>query len=160
MRRCWRRWSRSLRRPDRAFARHRVAALGGYDTTAMGRVLAEMSVGQGRPSQFTIGSSQSKSESCTGPFINGFTEAMRLVFSGDPGIGGDRRAVAPRLRHRAVRNQHNHWDPARRSAGAGRGFHGKQPVVATVYTGMAFPPVVVGLFVYLLLSRAAACWAA
>jgi tungstate transport system permease protein len=32
-------------------------------------------------------------------------------------------------------------------------FRGKQPVVAAIYTGMAFPPVVVGLFVYLLLSR-------
>lgn len=32
-------------------------------------------------------------------------------------------------------------------------FRGRQLVTATLYTGMAFPPVVVGLFVYLLLSR-------
>ncbi len=32
-------------------------------------------------------------------------------------------------------------------------FWGRRLAVATVYTGMAFPPVVVGLFVYLLLSR-------
>lgn len=32
-------------------------------------------------------------------------------------------------------------------------FPGRQIAVATVYTGMAFPPVVIGLFVYILLSR-------
>jgi tungstate transport system permease protein len=32
-------------------------------------------------------------------------------------------------------------------------FIGRRTVVALVYTGMGFPPVVVGLFVYLLLSR-------
>ncbi len=32
-------------------------------------------------------------------------------------------------------------------------FRGRRLAVALVYTGMAFPPVVVGLFVYLLLSR-------
>ena len=32
-------------------------------------------------------------------------------------------------------------------------FAGKRLVVALLYTGMGFPPVVVGLFVYLLLSR-------
>ncbi len=36
--------------------------------------------------------------------------------------------------------------------GLGR-FRGKQAVRAIVYTGMGLPPVVVGLFVYLLLSR-------
>lgn len=34
-----------------------------------------------------------------------------------------------------------------------RRFRGRRLAVATVYTGMAFPPVVIGLFVYLLLSR-------
>lgn len=34
-----------------------------------------------------------------------------------------------------------------------RRFTGRKPVVALLYTGMGFPPVVVGLFVYLLLSR-------
>jgi tungstate transport system permease protein len=32
-------------------------------------------------------------------------------------------------------------------------FRGRRLAVALVYTGMAFPPVVIGLFVYLLLSR-------
>jgi tungstate transport system permease protein len=32
-------------------------------------------------------------------------------------------------------------------------FRGRQILVAIVYTGMAFPPVVIGLFVYLMLSR-------
>lgn len=32
-------------------------------------------------------------------------------------------------------------------------FYGRPLAVALVYTGMAFPPVVIGLFVYLLLSR-------
>ena len=34
-----------------------------------------------------------------------------------------------------------------------RRFRGRRLAVASVYTGMAFPPVVIGLFVYLLLSR-------
>lgn len=34
-----------------------------------------------------------------------------------------------------------------------RRFSGRRLAVAAVYTGMAFPPVVIGLFVYLLLSR-------
>lgn len=34
-----------------------------------------------------------------------------------------------------------------------RRFRGRRLAVAAVYTGMAFPPVVIGLFVYLLLSR-------
>lgn len=34
-----------------------------------------------------------------------------------------------------------------------RAFPGRSAAVALVYTGMGFPPVVVGLFVYLLLSR-------
>lgn len=41
-------------------------------------------------------------------------------------------------------------------AGAGLGlarFRGRRLLVALIYTGMAFPPVVVGLFVYLMLSR-------
>ena len=36
--------------------------------------------------------------------------------------------------------------------GLGR-FPGRQLMVAFMYTGMGFPPVVIGLFVYLLLSR-------
>jgi tungstate transport system permease protein len=35
-----------------------------------------------------------------------------------------------------------------------RAFRGRQLAIALVYTGMGFPPVVIGLFVYLLLSRA------
>jgi len=34
-----------------------------------------------------------------------------------------------------------------------RRFPGRRLLVATLYTGMGFPPVVIGLFVYLLLSR-------
>lgn len=34
-----------------------------------------------------------------------------------------------------------------------RRFPGRRAVMALLYTGMAFPPVVIGLFVYLLLSR-------
>ena len=37
--------------------------------------------------------------------------------------------------------------------GLGR-FAGKRLIVALMYTGMGFPPVVVGLFVYMMLSRA------
>lgn len=41
-------------------------------------------------------------------------------------------------------------------AGVGLGlarFPGRRLVISIIYTGMAFPPVVVGLFVYLMLSR-------
>ncbi len=34
-----------------------------------------------------------------------------------------------------------------------RSFHGRELVATVIYTGMGLPPVVVGLFVYLLLSR-------
>ena len=34
-----------------------------------------------------------------------------------------------------------------------RRFHGRRLAVTLLYTGMGFPPVVVGLFVYLMLSR-------
>ena len=33
-------------------------------------------------------------------------------------------------------------------------FHGRRLLIILMYTGMGFPPVVVGLFVYLMLSRA------
>ena len=32
-------------------------------------------------------------------------------------------------------------------------FHGRRLVAAILYSGMGFPPVVIGLFVYILLSR-------
>jgi tungstate transport system permease protein len=32
-------------------------------------------------------------------------------------------------------------------------FHGRRLLIALLYTGMGFPPVVIGLFVYLMLSR-------
>lgn len=35
-----------------------------------------------------------------------------------------------------------------------RSFPGRRLVIALIYTGMGFPPVVIGLLVYLLLSRA------
>ena len=95
--------------------------------------------------------SQSRSESCISPFINGFTEAIRLVFSGDSQLA-EIVGLSLRVSGIALLISTIIGIPLGAALGLTR-FRGKPMVVATVYTGMAFPPVVVGLFVYLLLSR-------
>ncbi|OGO13087.1 MAG: tungstate transporter permease [Chloroflexi bacterium RBG_13_68_17] len=85
-------------------------------------------------------------------FVEALLGAVRLLLAGDPalwdvigmtvGVSGSALAISTLL---GV------------PAGAGLGltrFPGKRLATALVYTGMGLPPVVVGLAVYLLLSRA------
>ena len=83
--------------------------------------------------------------------MNGFLEAIRLVFSGDPQLA-EIVGLSLRVSGIALLISTVIGIPLGAALGLTR-FRGKQGVVATVYTGMAFPPVVIGLVVYLLLSR-------
>lgn len=78
-------------------------------------------------------------------------EAFRLIFGGD---GGLLEIVALSLRVSGIALLFSTLVgiPLGAALGLGR-FFGRRLLVALMYTGMGFPPVVVGLFVYLLLSR-------
>ena len=78
-------------------------------------------------------------------------EALRLIFTGDPTLG---QIVSLSLRVSGVALLISTLlgIPAGVSLGLAR-FPGRRLVISVIYTGMAFPPVVVGLFVYLVLSR-------
>ena len=76
---------------------------------------------------------------------------MRLVFSGDPELA-EIVGLSLRVSGIALLISTVIGIPLGAVLGLNR-FRGKHGVVAVVYTGMAFPPVVVGLVVYLLLSR-------
>ena len=84
-------------------------------------------------------------------FLNGLRQALALIFSMDPNlleivrlsllVSGAAMLIAAFL-----------GLPAGLLLGL-KDFPGKRVVVAIVYTGMGLPPVVVGLTIYLLLSR-------
>ncbi len=84
-------------------------------------------------------------------FLNGLRQALALIFSMDPNlleivrlsllVSGAAMFIAALL-----------GLPAGLLLGL-KDFPGKRVVVAVVYTGMGLPPVVVGLTIYLLLSR-------
>ncbi len=84
-------------------------------------------------------------------FLNGLRQALALIFSMDPNlleivrlsllVSGAAMLIAAFL-----------GLPAGLLLGL-KDFPGKRVVVAVVYTGMGLPPVVVGLTIYLLLSR-------
>ena len=78
-------------------------------------------------------------------------EALRLILTGDPALT---QVVLLSLRVSGVALVISTLTgiPAGVGLGLAR-FTGRRLVIALVYTGMGFPPVVVGLFVYLLLSR-------
>jgi tungstate transport system permease protein len=86
-----------------------------------------------------------------GGVFEGLREALRLIVNGDEalleivwlslGVSGIALVISSLL-----------GVPAGAALALAR-FAGRRLAVALVYTGMAFPPVVVGLFVYLLLSR-------
>jgi tungstate transport system permease protein len=84
-------------------------------------------------------------------FLNGLAEALRLIASGDPALL-EIVALSLRVSGVALLVSAVLGIPFGAWLGLAR-FHGRRLVVALVYTGMAFPPVVVGLFVYLFLSR-------
>ncbi len=84
-------------------------------------------------------------------FIDALEEAFRLLFSGDPYLW----AVAVRsltVSGSAVILGLMVGIPVGTWLGLAR-FRGRGLAIAIVNTGLAFPPVVVGLFVYMLLSR-------
>jgi tungstate transport system permease protein len=78
-------------------------------------------------------------------------EAFRLILTGDPTLS---HIVWLSLRVSGVALLLSTLlgIPAGVGLGLAR-FPGRRVVIAAIYTGMAFPPVVIGLFVYLLLSR-------
>ena len=83
--------------------------------------------------------------------IHGILDGLRLLFTGDPAlwaiIGVSARVSGVALAISAVIGL-----PAGSFLGLVR-FPGKRMIQALVYTGMGLPPVVVGLLLYLLLSR-------
>jgi tungstate transport system permease protein len=78
-------------------------------------------------------------------------EAFRLVFGGDSGLF-EIVALSLQVSGLALALSTLIGIPLGAALGLGR-FLGRRALVALMYTGMGFPPVVVGLFVYLLLSR-------
>ena len=84
-------------------------------------------------------------------FSSALSKAVRLIFSGDPAlweivglsllVSGSALLIAALVGIPA-----GAWLGLRR-------FRGQRWITASIYTGMGFPPVVVGLVVYLLLSR-------
>ncbi len=83
--------------------------------------------------------------------IDGFVQAFRLIFSFDPALG---EIVLLSLRVSGVALLLSSLAGIPVGAFLGlRTFRGRRLAVLLLYTGMAFPPVVIGLFVYLFLSR-------
>ncbi|MBN1954357.1 MAG: ABC transporter permease [Anaerolineae bacterium] len=83
--------------------------------------------------------------------IQGFIEAVRLIASGDPGLVAI-IVLSLRVSGIALLFSTMAGIPVGSLLGLSR-FPGRKLVIALLYTGMGFPPVVVGLFVYLALSR-------
>lgn len=83
--------------------------------------------------------------------VAGLQEAVRLLLSLDPNLLGI-ASLSLQVSGLALLISTILGIPLGAWLGLGR-FLGRRLAVAFVYTGMGFPPVVVGLFVYLLLSR-------
>lgn len=82
---------------------------------------------------------------------HGLIEAVRLIISGDPALF-EIVALSLRVSGAALLFSALIGIPLGALLGLSR-FVGRRLVIALLYTGMGFPPVVVGLFVYLLLSH-------
>lgn len=83
--------------------------------------------------------------------VNGFAQAIRLIFSLDPALG-EIVWLSLGVSGLALVISSLVGIPVGALLGLRR-FRGRQVAVVLLYTGMAFPPVVIGLFVYLFLSR-------
>lgn len=83
--------------------------------------------------------------------VAGLQQAVRLLLSLDPELRGI-ASLSLQVSGLALLISTILGIPLGAWLGLGR-FLGRRLAVAFVYTGMGFPPVVVGLFVYLLLSR-------
>jgi tungstate transport system permease protein len=86
-----------------------------------------------------------------GDILSGFVEAIRLILAGDPTL---MQVIVLSLQVSGVALLFSALVGIPIGAYLGlRQFPGRWLVMALIYTGMGFPPVVVGLFVYLFLSR-------
>lgn len=83
--------------------------------------------------------------------LRGVSEAFRLIITLDPALLEIVR-LSLRVSGIALLISTLVGIPIGAWMGLGR-FSGRRLVIALLYTGMGFPPVVVGLFVYLMLSR-------
>ncbi len=86
-----------------------------------------------------------------GEIGQGFFQALRLIFTGDPQL---LQIVLLSLQVSGIALAFSAviGIPLGSWLGLTR-FAGRRLIIALLYTGMGFPPVVVGLFVYLMLSR-------
>lgn len=83
--------------------------------------------------------------------LNGILQAMHLILNGEPETW---RIILLSLRVTGVALFFSALVGIPLGAWLGLySFSGKGLVIALIYTGMGFPPVVIGLFVYLMLSR-------
>jgi tungstate transport system permease protein len=83
--------------------------------------------------------------------ISGITEAFRLIATLDPALL-EIVTLSLRVSGIALLFSTLIGIPLGAAMGLNR-FPGRRLIIALLYTGMGFPPVVVGLFVYLMLSR-------
>jgi tungstate transport system permease protein len=84
-------------------------------------------------------------------FISGVEQALQLLFGGDSATW---QIIALSLRVSGLALLFSALLGIPFGALLGlHSFVGRRPVIALLYTGMGFPPVVIGLLVYLLLSR-------
>jgi tungstate transport system permease protein len=83
--------------------------------------------------------------------VRGLAEAFRLIGTLDPGLL-EIVALSLKVSGIALLISALIGIPLGAMMGLSR-FRGRKLVIALLYTGMGFPPVVVGLFVYLMLSR-------
>ena len=86
-----------------------------------------------------------------GGVFEGLREALGLILQGDPALI-EIVSLSLRVSGIALVISSLLGVPAGAALALTR-FTGRRAAIALVYTGMAFPPVVVGLFVYLMLSR-------
>ncbi len=83
--------------------------------------------------------------------LSGLVQAIRLILAGDPTLF---KVIVLSLQVSGVALLFSALVGIPLGAWLGlRQFRGRWLVMALIYTGMGFPPVVVGLFVYLFLSR-------
>jgi tungstate transport system permease protein len=86
-----------------------------------------------------------------GEIYHGFLQAIRLILGGDPAL---MEIVSLTLRVTGIALAFSTLVGVPLGSFMGlKRFLGRRLVIALLYTGMGFPPVVVGLFVYLMLSR-------
>jgi len=92
-----------------------------------------------------------RKEQIIGDLMQGLLQAIQLIFAGDAALA-EIVGLTLRVSGTALLFSTLVGIPLGAFMGLKR-FVGRRLLVALLYTGMGFPPVVIGLFVYLLLSR-------